>query len=95
MAVTVQDRPGANAEYWLVDLKAGTVTPASQKAQDKSDWDIVGSAGTWEKVIGHNLNLNVALRSCQLRYCDETNAGPVATNTRLDILAHLLGIATW
>lgn len=95
VAVTIPDRHGANAEYWLVDLKVGTATPASQKAQDKSDWDIVGSADTWEKVISHNLNLNVALRSCQLRYCDETNAGPVATNTRLDILACLLGIATW
>ncbi len=95
VAVTVRDRPGAETEYWLVDLKAGTVTPASQKAQDKSDWDIIGSAETWEKIIGHDLNLNVALRSCRLRYCDETNAGPVATSTRLDILSCLLGIAIW
>jgi hypothetical protein len=95
VAVAVAGRRAVSAEYWLVDLKAGTVTPTSREAQDKSDWDIVGSAATWERVIGRDLNLNVALRSCQLRYCDEADAGPVATDARLSILACLLGIPTW
>jgi hypothetical protein len=95
VAVAVPGRDAASAEYWLVDLKAGTVTPASRETQEKSGWDIVGSTEAWERVIGHDLNLNVALRSCQLRYCDETDAGSVAAETRLDILACLLGIGTW
>jgi hypothetical protein len=78
-----------------VDLKAGTVRPADREAQDESDWDIIGSADTWERVIGHDLNLSVALRSSRLRYCDETNAGAVAADTRLRILTCLLGIAAW
>jgi hypothetical protein len=95
IAVAAPGRLAASAEYWLVDLKARTVIPASQDAQDKSDWDIVGSIDAWARVIGHDLNLNVALRSCQLRYCDEADAGPVAAGTRLSILACLLGIASW
>jgi hypothetical protein len=95
VAVAVSGRDAASAEYWLVDLDAGTVTPASREAQEKSAWDVIGSAEAWKKVIARDLNLNVALRSCQLRYCDEDNGGPVAADTRLDILACLLGVGTW
>jgi hypothetical protein len=95
VAVAIPGRAGASAEYWLVDVKAGTVTAGDWEAQEKSAWDIVGSADAWDRVIRHDLNLNVALRSCQLRYCDESDAGPVAADTRLGILARLLGIATW
>ena len=95
VAVVVNGRSAAGAEYWLVDLKAGTVSPAGPEAQDKSDWDVVGSTDVWEKVVGRDLNVNVALRSSRLRYCDEADAGPVAADTRIGILTVLLGIATW
>jgi hypothetical protein len=83
------------ADYWLVDLKSRIVKAVSSDAQDKSDWDIVGSADAWQRVINHELNLNVALRSCQLRYCDENDAGPVPADARLNILACILGIGAW
>jgi hypothetical protein len=95
VAIAIPGQGRADVEYWLVDLEAGTVTPASQEAQEKSDWDIVGTFDAWERVIGNRLNLNVALRSCQLRYCDESEAGPVAADTRLNILARMLGITDW
>jgi hypothetical protein len=94
VAVAVRGR-AVDTDYWLVDLKAGTVAPAGPQAQDKSDWDIVGAADVWEKVISQQLNLNVALRSCGLRYCDEADNGPVIADTRLSILADLLGIPAW
>ena len=78
-----------------MDLKTWTVSPASQEAQEKSDWDIIGDADAWEKVIRRDLNLNVALRSCQLRYCDETHAGPQVSEARIGILASMLGLAVW
>ncbi|MGH3245448.1 MAG: sulfotransferase family protein [Trebonia sp.] len=95
VAVAIPDKDSQCAEYWLVDLDAGTVTPASQEAQNVSGWDIVGPARVWERIVARDLNLNVALRSCQLRYCDDTDAGPVTAGTRLDILASLLGLAAW
>jgi hypothetical protein len=95
VAMATPGRAATDVEYWLVDLEAGTVTTASREAQEKSDWDIVGSFDAWERIIGNELNLNVALRSCQLRYCDEAEAGPVAADTRLSILACLLGVANW
>jgi hypothetical protein len=94
VAVAVRGRT-ANTDYWIVDLKAGTVAAAGPQAQDKSDWDVVGSADVWEKVMSGQMNLNVALRSCGLRYCDAADAGPVAADTRLGILADLLGIPAW
>ena len=94
VAVAVPD-DARDAEYWLVDLAAGTVTPTSREAQDRSDWDIVGPERVWQRIIARDLNLNVALRSCQLRYCDEPDGGPVTAETRLDILAWLLGLSAW
>jgi hypothetical protein len=95
VAVVTPGRTGVSTEYWQVDLKAGAVTAVDQEAQEKSAWDIVGSADAWEEVIHRGLNLNVALLSCKLRYCDESDAGPVVADARLRILARLLGIATW
>lgn len=95
VVVAIPDKDSQHAEYWLVDLDAGTVTPASQEAQDASGWDIVGPARVWDRIVARDLNMNVALRSCQLRYCDEADAGPVTAGTRLDILASLLGLAAW
>ena len=95
VAVAAPGRSGEETEYWQVDLKAGVVTPAGREAQDKSDWDVVASADTWRKIISRDLNLNVALRSCQLRYCDESDSGAVTADTRLSILAALLGIGVW
>jgi hypothetical protein len=95
VAVAISGRPGARTEYWLVDMKAGRVTAVGREAQEKSAWDVVGSVDAWESVIRQHLNLNVAFLSCRLRYCDESDAGPVVADTRLRILAHLLDIATW
>lgn len=95
VAIAVQGRDATSTEYWLVDLKERTVVQASQESQEKSDWDIVGTADAWNRVVNRELNLNVALRSCQIRYCDETDAGSLAAETRLDILASLLGVGVW
>ena len=86
------DRP---AEHWLVNLKDQSVTFASHAAQENSDWDVVGSAAAWEQVIDGRLNLSVALRACQLRYCDGDEAGPLASDARIGILARLLGLTSW
>jgi hypothetical protein len=86
------DRP---AEYWLVNLKDRSVSFVSRAAQENSDWDVVGSAAAWEQVINGRLNLSVALRACQLRYCDGDEADPLASDARIGILATLLGLSRW
>jgi protein-tyrosine sulfotransferase len=95
VAVMAPGRTGEPVQYWLVDVKAGNVAAAGPEAQEQSDWDIVGSAESWERVTDGTLNMNVALKSCQLRYCDGNAAGPVAADVRLAILARLLDIAAW
>lgn len=95
VAVAVGDDAKNPAEYWLVDLGAATVTPARRDAQNDSDWDMIGSVDAWESVIDGKLNLSVALRSCRLRYCDNGTSTPLAADTRIGILAHLLGLVSW
>jgi hypothetical protein len=96
VAISVPTDPRQPADHWLVDLKNRTVTFTSRAAQENSDWDIVGSAAAWEQVIAGQLNLNVALRACQLRYCEGDEPGSALTgDTRIGILADLLALTHW
>ena len=96
VAVSIPADPHQPAEYWQVDLKNRVVSLATSAAQEDSDWDVIGSAAAWEQVIEGKLNLSVALRAAQLRYCDGDDPGsPVAADTRIAVLADLLGLAQW
>jgi hypothetical protein len=95
VAVAIAKGAGHPADYWLVDLGEGTVTIASQEAQEGSDWDVIATADTWESVLDRQVNLSVALRSCELRYCDNDDASPFVAIARMEIVAKLLGLASW
>ncbi len=95
VAVAVTNDPMNPAEYWLVDLGAATVTPTGREAQENSDWDMIGSVDAWEHVMDGKVNISVALRSCQLRYCDNGQPPPLAADTRIGIIAHLLSLVSW
>jgi sulfotransferase family protein len=111
LIVTTPEAPGRNTR-WLVDLSERTVTqvdgtvgptPAArpdgieENAEDSGGaWDMIASAETWEQLISGRVNLSVALRRNQMRYCDEEeDATPVIAATRIGLLADLLGLASW
>jgi hypothetical protein len=62
-------------------------------AGDDTAFDVVGSVDAWQAVLGGHTNLGVAMRRCELRYCDTGDAGPVVADLRIDMLADLLGLA--
>ena len=95
VAVWIPRDPRNPAEHWLVDLAAGTVSFTGREAQEDSDWDIVGSADAWDQVLSGDLNLSVALRACQLRYCDGDESRPLAGEARVAMLGFLLGLTDW
>jgi hypothetical protein len=95
VAIWVPEDPREPAEHWLVRLDERTVSFVSRAAQDDSDWDIIGSADAWEQVLAGKLNLSVALRACQLRYCGGDGSGPLAADTRIRVLADLLVLTNW
>jgi Sulfotransferase family len=95
VAIAVTSNPENRAEYWLVDLGAATVTPTGRQAQSDSDWDMIGAVDAWDSVMDGKVNLSVALRTCQLRYCDNGDTTPLAADTRIGILARLLGLVSW
>jgi hypothetical protein len=110
LIVTPPGVPG-RIERWLVDLSQRMVTrvdataaPAEADVRDgtvESDddsggaWDIIAPAEIWEQLLSGQVNLAVALRRNQMRYCDEEDASPVIAATRLALLADLLGLASW
>jgi hypothetical protein len=67
----------------------------SQDAQEGSDWDVIAALEVWEKVLRRQLNLSVAIRSCELRYCDNGEPAPRAADSRIAILGELMGLAAW
>jgi hypothetical protein len=78
---------------WRIDLAARTVS--TREDVDESAWDVVGSAATWERVLNGDTSLSVAMRRCELRYCDTGESGSVAATSRMDMIAEFLGLTSW
>jgi hypothetical protein len=95
VVVAVTQDAARRAEYWRVDLGSATVTLTTRHAQEESDWDIIGSAAAWDQVLDRAVNLSVALRSCDLRYCDNNETTPLAADTRIAVIGELLGLTAW
>jgi hypothetical protein len=96
---------GGAETQWLVDVTARTITregdadegeaDADESVQDDVAWSIVGSPQSWEAVLDRQLNLQAALRHNDLRYCPAAADGPVLSQTRVAMLADLLGLGGW
>jgi hypothetical protein len=89
--------PSRGRIWWCLDLAAGTVVAGSGDHSEKTDWTILGSADTWERVLRGQTNLGVAFRRGELRYQDKGDAGPgsAGADIRVAMLADLLGITRW
>ena len=52
-------------------------------------------AEVWKQVLGGAVNLSVAFRGRQLRYCDTGDVAPSVPGLRMAMLGELLGITVW
>jgi hypothetical protein len=88
---------GGGEARWLVDPGAYTVTGAGDGGADPGDaeWNILGSPEVWDAVLSGRVNLHVALRRCDLRYCSAGEDGPFDADTRIAMLTELLGLSSW
>lgn len=100
----VATTPTGASVWWRVDPMAGagtggaSATPTqSRHRAEAADWTITAPAEAWDQVIRNGINLGVAFRRCGMRYTDngDGGAGSVIADTRLAMLAELLGIASW
>ncbi len=106
MLVATPPTGSGPAARWRVSLPTASVTTVIDPPTDagarsgageepESAWDVIGSADTWEQILGGRANLSVALRHNQLRYCETGDAGPVAAEARIGMLGELLGLTSW
>jgi hypothetical protein len=97
--LVVARTPGGDGgeAFWLVDLDARTVTQTGPDDDDDAaaEWNILGSPESWNAVLSGRTNLHVALRRCDLRYCSAGEDGPFDAQTRVAMLAELLGLSSW
>jgi hypothetical protein len=92
-ARTITVEPGTEAE-----TEAETDgSDADDGGTDEDDvtWSVLGSPQTWEAVLSGQLNLHAALRHNELRYCPAGTDSPVLSQTRITMLADLLGLGAW
>ncbi|HWG15591.1 MAG TPA: sulfotransferase [Streptosporangiaceae bacterium] len=96
VVATTPKGPGGDAS-WLVDLSARTVTSADGLSVGVADWRAAGTADAWERVIEGGDNMGVVFRRGDMRYADkgDAGAGSIAADTRVAMMADILGITTW
>jgi Sulfotransferase family len=94
VAVTGGPRTRGQA-LWRVDLAARSATAVATADDDDTDWEIAGSAAIWQQVLDGEVNIGVALRRQELRYCDADDVGPAGTAVRIDMFGDFLGLACW
>jgi hypothetical protein len=86
---------------WLVDLATRTVAVDNDQAGDEDEqdddvfWSILSSPETWQGVMEGRLNLHMALRRSEVRYCPAGEEDPLASHARIAMLADLLGLSPW
>ena len=78
---------------WVVDIASRTVTPDDEEAGSEVEWSMVGSPESWRSVLDGQANLYSLLRRCDLRYCASGEDSPLAAQTRVAMLADLLGLS--
>jgi len=85
---------GGSEAQWVVDITARTVTPDDGLDEDVA-WSMLACPETWQAVQAGRVNLMTALRRSDLRYCGAGEDSPVSTQTRVAMLADLLGLSSW
>jgi len=93
-ALPVAGSGAGEPAQWRVDLATGSLTQLARADDDETSWDIVGSTDAWLAVLDGRTNLGVAIRRCELRYCDANEAGPVAADTRIAMLSDLISLGS-
>jgi hypothetical protein len=106
MVVSAPDSGHGPTAHWRVDLDARTVAiemeidvsgseEEEEEAAADDSWDIIANVETWQQILSGKLNFSVAMRRHLVRYCDQGDSGPIVADTRIALIADLLGITSW
>ena len=98
--VVIRQPNSALQVWWQVNLKTRAVIGhdqlATAAADDdegaEADWSMVGTAEAWLRFLNGDLNISVALRHNELRYCDYGDNDFFVSDARISLLTGLLGM---
>ena len=85
---------GGSEAQWVVDITTRTVTPDDGRDEGVA-WSMLACPETWQALQAGRDNLMTALRRSDLRYCAAGEDSPVSVQTRVAMLADLLGLSSW
>jgi hypothetical protein len=93
---TVIDETVIDAVLEDADLEdALAADPDPDPDPEDAEWTILGSPATWQAILSGQVNLHVALRRCEMRYCSTGEDGVLTSDMRITMLADLLGVSSW
>jgi hypothetical protein len=87
------EEPAGAAE--LAGKEDAVADAGDDDEEPDTDWEIIATVDIWEQLIEGQINMSVALRRHQLRYLEQGESAPTAADTRLGMLADLLGLTSW
>jgi protein-tyrosine sulfotransferase len=100
--VVIRQPPGPSPAAWRVSPGQHAVISEDQLPAatpddhgddgGEADWAMVGSAQAWLEVLAGRVNLSVALRRNELRYCDFGENDAFVSEDRIALLAAFLGL---
>ena len=95
-AEVVADRLAAGLARFDAGLAGSAVSADMDEAVDdgeeEADWSIVGTTETWRRLLDGGLDISIALRRNELRYCDYGENDYFVNEARIALLAALLGL---
>lgn len=100
--VVVREPNSADPVRWQVDLSTRTFVGDGESASAvahgcgdddaETDWSVVGTAEAWLMVLNCDVNMSVALRRNEVRYCDYGENDVFVAGARIALLTDLLGV---
>ena len=96
--VAIREPGSHSSAAWRVSLSERAVISDDEPPDDGADdagWGMVGTGQAWLEVLAGRVNLSVALRRHELRYCDFGENDAFVAEDRIALLATLLGLPRW
>lgn len=92
LALVARPSSGLSETSWVFDIASGEVNSAADDLD--YEWCVIGSPDTWEGILDGYIDLGMAIRHGTIRYCGPSEADITIMDSRVLMIAELLGLPT-
>lgn len=93
LALVARPSNGSSETSWVLDIERGEVN-VDDDDDDGYQWCVIASPETWEGVLIGDIDLGIAVRHGNVRYCGPSEADITIMDFRVLMISELLGLPT-